>query len=312
MKRILCTLSLILCLGAIPGWAATPPAGVLSVAVFDFEASDDGLSDAGKQIALLASTYLSLDERLSVVERAELEKLLGEQELGLSGTIQADTAAKVGQLTGAKVLVTGRVFETGGKVLAVAKIIGTETGRVYGAIAKGPSADAVDELATELAAKIGETVGQKGDTLIAPVKAPEERLAKLKELIAGKKLPSFTIKIEERHFGGPVIDPAAETELAMLLEQCGFRHLEQQAAETPEVRIVGEAFSAYGMRKGNLYSCRARVELKVIEVKTGRVLVTERQTSVAVDLAEQTAAKSALQNAASELANRLIPRIAQP
>ena len=46
-----------------------------------------------------------------MVERAELEKILGEQELGLSGTVSADTAAKVGNLTGAKVLVTGRVFK---------------------------------------------------------------------------------------------------------------------------------------------------------------------------------------------------------
>ena len=34
-------------------------------------------------------------------KRAELEKALGEQELGLSGTVKAESAAKVGQLTGA-------------------------------------------------------------------------------------------------------------------------------------------------------------------------------------------------------------------
>ena len=42
-----------------------------------------------------------------LVERAELEKVLGEAELGLSGTVSPETAARIGHLTGAKVLVTG-------------------------------------------------------------------------------------------------------------------------------------------------------------------------------------------------------------
>jgi hypothetical protein len=50
------------------------------------------------------------------------------------------------------------------------------------------------------------------------------------------------------------------------------------------------------------------VELKVHNAK-GDLLAVDRQTSVAVDLAEQTAAKTALQNAASDLAERLIPKL---
>lgn len=41
------------------------------------------------------------------------------------------------------------------------------------------------------------------------------------------------------------------------------------------------------------------------------VLVQDRQTSVGVDVAEQTAAKTALQNAATEAAERVIPRMAK-
>ncbi len=70
------------------------------------------------------------------MERADIEKILGEHELGLSGTVSADSAAKIGQLTGAKVLVTGRVFKAEGELFIVAKIIGTETSRVYGELVK--------------------------------------------------------------------------------------------------------------------------------------------------------------------------------
>jgi hypothetical protein len=61
--------------------------------------------------------------------------------------------------------------------------------------------------------------------------------------------------------------------------------------------------------KGNLISCKSRVEIKARDLATGNILVVDRQTSVGVDLAEQTAAKTALQNAADELAGRLIPKI---
>jgi len=62
------------------------------------------------------------------------------------------------------------------------------------------------------------------------------------------------------------------------------------------------------MRKGNLVSCRARVEIKVRDKATGQLLAVDRQTSVAVDLSEQIAGKTALQQAAAELAERVIPK----
>jgi len=37
----------------------------------------------------------------------------------------------------------------------------------------------------------------------------------------------------------------------------------------------------------------------------------DRQTSVAVDIAEQTAAKKALENAVDELARRILPKLAK-
>jgi hypothetical protein len=65
------------------------------------------------------------------------------------------------------------------------------------------------------------------------------------------------------------------------------------------------------MQKGNLISCKSRIEIKVRDVATGNVLVVDRQTSVGVDVAEQTAAKTALENAADVLAERVIPKLAQ-
>ena len=235
--------------------------------------------------------------------------MLGEQELGLSGTVSPDTAAKVGHLTGAKVLVTGRVFKADKELVIVAKIIGTETSRVYGELVKGPAASSITDLSGDLAKKIAATVSEKGDTLVAKVESREDRIARIKKSVSGKTLPSVSVKIGERHFGQPVVDPAAETELSLILKECGFALKDDKSKEKADVEITGDAFSAYAMRKGNLISCKARVELKA-QKRTGEMLAVDRQTSVTVDITEQTAAKTALQQAAAEIAERLLPKLA--
>ena len=290
----------------LPVRAETP--GVLTVAVFDFESRDEAVRDLGPKVAALVNANLSAEPQIITVERAELEKVLGEQELALAGTVSPDTAAKVAHLTGAKVLVTGRVFRADKELLLVAKIIGTETSRVYGELVKGGLAASISDLSAELAKKIAVTVAQKGDTLVAKVESREERIARIKQGLQADKLPTISIKIGERHFGQPVIDPAAETELGLVLQQCGFTLVDDKSKERPDVEITGDAFSAFGMRKGNLVSCKARVELKA-QKRSGEILAVDRQTSVAVDVAEQTAAKTALQNAALDIAERLVPKL---
>src|SRR5437762_2008925 len=82
----------------------------ITLAVFDFDAHDAGVSDLGPKVATLLNALLSAEPNLITVERAELAKILGEQELSLSGTVSTESAVKVGNITGAKVLVTGRIF----------------------------------------------------------------------------------------------------------------------------------------------------------------------------------------------------------
>jgi hypothetical protein len=284
---------------------------VFTVAVFDFDSRDEAVRDLGPKVATLVNANLSAQPDLITVERAELEKVLGEQELGLSGTVSPDSAAKVGQLTGAKVLVTGRVFKVEGQTLIVAKVIGTETSRVYGEMVQGPPTMSIVDLSSNLAAKVAAVVSEKGATLVARVQTREERVANIKQALEGKKLPVVSVKINEQHYGPHIIDPAAETELALILQQCGFKLADASSTLKAEVEISGDAFSAYGMQKGNLISCKSRVEIKIRDVATGNILMEDRQTSVGVDIAEQTAAKTALQNAADELADRVVPKLGQ-
>src|SRR5204862_4873111 len=171
------------------------------VAVFNFDAKVDAVRDLGAQTAALINANLSAEPDLITVERAELEKILGEQEIGLSGTVSPDTAAKVGHLTGAKVLVTGRVFKADKEIILVAKVIGTETTIVYGDMVTGSAASSITDLSSSLAKKIASLLAEKGDTLLAKVESRESRIARIKKSFKSSSLPSVSVKIGERHFG---------------------------------------------------------------------------------------------------------------
>ena len=179
----------------------------MTVAVFDFESKDEAVRDLGPKVASLINAQLSADPRLMTVERAELDKALGEQELGLSGTADPETAAKVGHLTGAKVLVTGRVFNVGRETMIVAKVIGTETSRVYGGggAPARPSSDSIADLSADIARRIAKIVSDKADTLVAKVEKPEDLIARLQPQVHDKKLPTVSVSIAERHIGSPTI-----------------------------------------------------------------------------------------------------------
>ncbi len=306
MKTHLALLLAVLSLGLTPSHAEP-----LTLAVFDFLSPEEGMREMGPKVSALVGANLAADARLITVERAELDKALGEQELGLSGTISVETAAKVGHLTGAKVLVTGRVMKSERETIVVAKIIGTETGRVFGAKVVMPPAGSLDAAATELAKAIAETAVKNAGELIAKVAKAEDVAARIKAGIKGGKGPAVSVRIPEQHFGRPVADPAAQTELLLIFQQSGFALVDEKSVAHPDFSIEGEAFSERAMQKGNLVVCKARVEVKVRRIANGEIVFTDSQTSRAVDLSEHIAAKQALQNAARELAARIAPKLAE-
>jgi hypothetical protein len=290
-----------------PARAADP--APIAVAVFDFESTDPKLKEPALQMAQLLTAKLSVYDDVITVERQDLAKLLGEQELGASGMVNTETAARIGQLTGARVLVTGRLFNAAGETNLVLKIMSAETSRVFGLAsnyaAGAPMAEPIGKLAVELATLLRE----KRPALIANVPTREDRIARIKQRLAGRALPSIAISISEQHIASPVIDPAAETEIALILGQSGFIVLSGEAAAKADYRVSGEAFSEAGLRRGNLVSCRARVEVKAVTRDGGRVALMDRQTTVAVDTAEHVAAKTALQEAGAVLAERLAEKL---
>ncbi len=71
--------------------------------------------DVGTGMADMLVTALVKSENFTVVERETFDKVMEEQKLGASGFTTAGSAAKIGKILGANVLITGSVTEFGTK-----------------------------------------------------------------------------------------------------------------------------------------------------------------------------------------------------
>jgi curli biogenesis system outer membrane secretion channel CsgG len=98
------------------------------VAVINFEDKSGYGHNIGEGIADMLVTSLVESKKFMVIERAELDEILKEQGLGMSGAVTQQSAAKVGQLLGIELMVTGSISEFGDKE----KKVGGGLGRLGG------------------------------------------------------------------------------------------------------------------------------------------------------------------------------------
>ena len=284
---------------------------VYPTAIFAFEERGSGVKDYGRKVSDILFASLVADPNLVLVDRDDMNKTLAEHELNLSGMVTPDQAVQVGKLTGAKILITGSIIEADKTLYIVAKIIGTETSRVLGESVKGNTSDQIAPLVEALAQKVAATVGRRATELVAKEVTTGDRIAALKKTLGDGKRPVVLVKIAERHVGQATIDPAAQTEITLFCKETGFEVIDSATAvdKQADVIIKGEGFSEFALRRGNLISVKARLEVTAVDRATDKIIATDRQTSVEVDLTEQIAGKKALQTAAAAIAERLLPKL---
>ncbi len=336
ISRVL--LSLLLCVILVSSVAraqeeaAEPTAAPtdIPVAVLGFDAPGNEAGQIGEMVNDTIEVMLSGTGHFRIVDRSSLMHTLSEQGINLSGVTDTQNALKVGRVVGAKLLVTGKVFELGESRMLTAKVIGTETTLVEGVLVKGELDAPLDAMVFELVEKLTEKIIAKGPALIASPD-PVDPIPALIEQLKGRELPVFAVVIPEEHRSGPAPvvppDPAVETELKMLLINAGADvrdvkdnaladWVEQYAAggnpawprtlEGVNVIIVGEAFSESAGSMGDLRLASARVEINAIARKDGRIVHADRATTRAVDLADEIAGKTALQKGGRIIGERLL------
>lgn len=99
------------------------------IAIVDLESQGEKAKtqDLGKIAAGWLTTAFVQQGRFDVVERQALKKVMEEQQLGLTGVIDTDTAAKLGRVLGTTYIVTGAVISYRQGMELDVKIIETET-----------------------------------------------------------------------------------------------------------------------------------------------------------------------------------------
>lgn len=283
----------------------------LTVAVYDFADADKGSGNYGGKVTALVTADLTEATNLVLLERAELNKALKEQAFGISGLVSADAAAKIGDITGAKVLVAGEVIKSGDNLIIVADIIGTETGRLFAEKVQG-SPDHLADLTADLSAKIAKSISAQAPNLVAArVESPTDNLQRAIKNLHGKNRPSVSIKIFYTTNGSHGRSAQAENELGRDLMAAGFTVVDENSERKPDFEITGVEDMRSGVRSGALYTFRCNIELKVSDRRTGDIITLEHQESSAADSTRPAADHAAQVQAAEQLTEKIMPLLAQ-
>jgi TolB-like protein len=118
------------------------------ITVADFVDLQDSPNELGRLVAEeLTLNLVMIKTNFSVLERANLKKILSEHKLTSTGLVDPENAKKLGQFAGVDALILGRIVSRGQKVTVTAKIITTDTAEIVGvAKAEFTSDDTIQKL----------------------------------------------------------------------------------------------------------------------------------------------------------------------
>jgi TolB-like protein len=150
-------------LGLAAGLAAPVAQGQDSrpgIAVFPFDNGGSYGQDKENFDALqvglqqMLITEFAQNPQLRIVERGRIKDLLAEQDLGASGRVDANTAAKLGKLVGARYVVLGGFIDFYGDFRIDARIVNVETSELVKVVKVNDKRDKLYGLVVSLAGSI--------------------------------------------------------------------------------------------------------------------------------------------------------------
>jgi TolB-like protein len=132
-----------------------------------------------KGIPAMLISELQNNPGARLVDRDQIQQMLGEQNLGKEGRVDAATAAKVGKLVGARYMITGTFTDFYGKFRIDARIVNVETSEIIKVVTNDPKLQKRDELF-----RIIESVAEKlmAETKLPPLPAEISQAMKAREV----------------------------------------------------------------------------------------------------------------------------------
>ena len=105
------------------------------IAVMEFKSLNPGTKNTslGSMIAEMFTTEVVNNNSFKIVEREQLNKVLGELQIGQSGVLDTTDAQKLGKILGAGAIIAGSVMRMGDSLRIDSRIIQVETGIIVSA-----------------------------------------------------------------------------------------------------------------------------------------------------------------------------------
>lgn len=134
--------------------AATGQSPVMAILPFVNNSPTNRLDDMKLGLPDLLQASLSENKNVRLVERQQIDKILAEQSLSLSGQVDTKTAVQIGKLAGAERLLAGSFLEINKQLSIQARIINTATGAVVNSTSVIGQGDQFSELIDELSRRV--------------------------------------------------------------------------------------------------------------------------------------------------------------
>lgn len=158
---------------------ADPP--TVAILYFDYDGSDGELVPLRKGLAQMLITDLAGRDSYRVVERARLQEVLAELDLGKTQKLDPAAALKVGKLLQAKYMVVGGYFAMGGTLRIDARVFEVETTNTlkgFGATGKSDDFFALEQKVAADADAVLLAAIAKGAAAPPPKPTPPTAIAK--------------------------------------------------------------------------------------------------------------------------------------
>src|SRR5918912_1011664 len=153
LSRVALALSLV---APVTAFAQAKP--VVAVMYFDNNSIGKDRADydgVGKGIADMLITDMASNSNVRVVERERVQALLTEQNLTKAGSIDPQTAIRLGKIVGAQYMITGGFMSAGnGRYVLTARSINVENSAISNPIKIDAKGDDVLALIAQLSAKV--------------------------------------------------------------------------------------------------------------------------------------------------------------
>lgn len=107
----------------------------MEIAIVDLTYLDGHSDDLCKYLAEELTTQLTQSKKYKVIERRMLQKVLEEQKISATDMMDAANAKNLGKLLGVKALVTGSIADRGASIRINMRLLATDTGEVFDAVA---------------------------------------------------------------------------------------------------------------------------------------------------------------------------------